>query len=298
MKLFRYDAAMQTLALVLIVLSALMHALWNLLVKKSSDKTVFIWWMFVSAFCLMTLVTWGLDLFPHPTPRLLGLACISAVCFVLYHWLGGYAYREGDLSVTYPLAQTSMIYVPIWGVLLLREQLSVTGIGGILLIVIGAYCIQLKGLGLADFRRPFMQLGERSVQAALLAGFIYSLGAIVDKTGVGDYSAYQFTYVLVLFMVLLMTLNLLRPGYRGRILNVLKINPWLVLCAGPVVFASFISFRMGLQLAPVSYAVPVRQIGLLFGVLIGLIFLGESCGRIRLTSVGLILFGVVLVWHG
>jgi drug/metabolite transporter (DMT)-like permease len=289
---------MHSYALLLIVFSALMHAVWNLLVKKSRDKTVFIWWMFVNSWLLMTLTTCAFDLFSQPSPRMVLLAAISAVCFVLYHWLGGYAYREGDLSVTYPLAQTSMIYVPIWGVLFLREQLSPVGVCGIALIVFGAYCVQLKGLSLADFRRPFMQFGDRSVQAALAAGFIYSLGAIVDKTGVGTNSAYQFTYVLVFFMLLFMSLNLLRPNYRGRVLAAWKTDLKLILIAGPVVFASFMSFRFGLQLAPVSYAVPVRQIGLLFGVLIGLFFLGESCGRIRLTAVGLILAGVVLVWHG
>jgi drug/metabolite transporter (DMT)-like permease len=289
---------MHSLAFLLIVFSALMHALWNLLVKKSSDKTVFIWWMFISAWLLMTLTTFAFELFPHPSPRMLSLAAISAACFVLYHWLGGYAYREGDLSLTYPLAQTSMIYVPIWGVVFLREQLSLVGVCGIVLIVSGAYCVQLKGLSLADFKRPFTQFGDTSVQAALAAGFIYSIGAIVDKTGVGDYSAYQFTYVLVFFMLLFMSLNLLRPGYRGRVLSAWSSDSKLILVAGPVVFASFISFRFGLQLAPVSYAVPVRQVGLIFGVLIGLLFLGESYGRIRLSSVGLILTGVVLVWHG
>lgn len=289
---------MHSLAFILIVFSAMMHAVWNLLVKQSSDKTIFIWWMFLSAWLLMTVTTFVFDLFPQPSPRMLLLAAISAVCFVLYHWLCGYAYRDGDLSVTYPLAQTSMIYVPIWGVVFLREQLTLIGVCGIILIVFGAYCVQLKGLSVTDFKRPFMQFGDRSVQAALSAGFIYSLGAIVDKKGVGTDSAYQFTYVLVVFMLLLMSLNLLRPCYRGRVLSAWKTDAKLILCAGPVVFASFTCFRLGLQLAPVSYAVPVRQIGLLFGVLIGLLFLGESCGRIRLASVGLILAGVVLVWHG
>jgi drug/metabolite transporter (DMT)-like permease len=36
----------------------------------------------------------------------------------------------------------------------------------------------------------------------------------------------------------------------------------------------------------------------LIGVLIGLLFLGESFGKIRLTSAGMILMGVALVWQG
>jgi drug/metabolite transporter (DMT)-like permease len=71
-----------------------------------------------------------------------------------------------------------------------------------------------------------------------------------------------------------------------------------MLVAGPVVLSSFLCFRLGLELAPVSYALPVRQISLLIGVLIGIVFLKESFGRIRLISATLILAGVVLIWHG
>jgi len=47
---------MSNLAFTLILFSAIMHALWNLLVKKSRQKTVFIWWMFVSSGLMFTLL--------------------------------------------------------------------------------------------------------------------------------------------------------------------------------------------------------------------------------------------------
>lgn len=290
---------MENLALFLILFSAFMHALWNMLVKQSRDKTVFIWWMFLCAFGLMNLYM----LLPgHPFPpvsvRYLTLAASAAVCFVLYHWFTGKAYREGDLSMTYPLAQTSMLYVPIWGMLLLGEKLSLVGVSGILLIVVGAYSIQLRRFSLSELMRPLQNLGNHSVQAALLAGFIYSVGAIVDKQGVSSYSAYHFTYTLVLFMLGYMSLNLLRPCYRGRVLAEWRNSRKLVLWSGPVMLASFLSFRYGLQLSPVSYAVPLRQVSLLVGVVIGIVFLGESFGRMRLASAGLILVGVIFIWHG
>ncbi len=290
---------MENLALFLIIFSAFMHALWNMLVKQSRDKTVFIWWMFLCAFGLMNLYM----LLPgHPFPsvsvRYLTLAASAAVCFVLYHWFTGKAYREGDLSMTYPLAQTSMLYVPIWGMLLLGEALSLVGVSGILLIVIGAYSIQLRRFSLSELMRPLQNLGNRSVQAALLAGFIYSVGAIIDKQGVNSYSAYHFTYTLVLFMLGYMSLNLLRPCYRGRVLAEWRNSRKLVLWSGPVMLASFLSFRYGLQLSPVSYAVPLRQVSLLVGVVIGIVFLRESFGRMRLASAGLILIGVIFIWHG
>lgn len=290
---------MNSLAFSLILLSALMHALWNLLVKQSVDKTAYIWWMFCQSGSLFTLIVL---LVPEPFPpletRLLALAASGAVCFVLYHLFTGRAYREGDLSLTYPLAQTAMLYVPIWGVLLFGERLSLQGVAGILFIVAGAYTVQLRRLSLDEVLRPFHSLGSRSVQAALAAGLVYSFGAIIDKQGVSLYDPLHFTYLLVVCMLLLMTTNLMRPANRGRIAAEWHRHPRLVLWSGPVMLASFLSFRYGLKLAPMSYAVPVRQASLLIGVFIGVIFLGERAGRIRFAATLLILAGVFLVRFG
>ena len=146
--------------------------------------------------------------------------------------------------------------------------------------------------------RPFSSLSNPSVQAALLAGFIYSLGAVIDKTGVQRYSPLYFTYLLVVFMLALMTVNILRPRYRTQIGSEWLENRSLILASGPVMMGSFLSFRYGLSLAPMSYAVPVRQISVLVGVLIGVFFLGESCGRIRFVAALLIMAGVFLIRFG
>ncbi|MDH3999018.1 MAG: EamA family transporter [Desulfuromonadales bacterium] len=289
---------MSTLAFSLILFSALMHALWNLLVKRSGDKTVFIWWMFVSSSILMTLSLPVAGFFPLPSLRVIGLAAVGGACFVLYHLFSGRAYRDGDLSMIYPLAQTSMFWVPIWGILLMGETVTTLGMAGILLILLGAYSIQLKAMAWNEIVRPFRNLFDPAVMAALAAGFIYSIGAVIDKTGVMLYPPFHFTFLLVGFMLLFMSLNLRRERYRGRVMAEFRRNKPLVLISGPVIMASFLSFRYGLQLAPMSYAVPARQVSLLIGVLIGVLFLGEACGRIRFMATMLILAGVALIRLG
>jgi uncharacterized membrane protein len=289
---------MSTLAFSLILFSALMHATWNLLVKRSRDKTVFIWWMFLTSGGLMVLALPLVGTFPLPSWRVIGLAAVGAVCFMLYHLFSGRAYRSGDLSLIYPLAQTAMFWVPIWGILILGEQVSALGTAGIGLILFGAYSIQLRALAWSEVVRPFRNLRDPAVLAALAAGFIYSVGAVIDKTGVMLYSPFHFTALLVAFMLLFMTMNIMRPKYRGRIMAEFRISRGLVIISGPVIMASFLSFRYGLQLAPMSYAVPARQVSLLIGVLIGVLFLGEACGRIRFIAALLILCGVALIRFG
>jgi drug/metabolite transporter (DMT)-like permease len=289
---------MSTLALLLIIVSAVMHAFWNLLVKRSRDKTVFIWWMFIASGCLMNLVLPFAGPFPPLSPRILGLVLAGGACFVMYHLFNGRAYSSGDLSLTYPLSQTSMLWVPLWGALFLGERFSPAGLAGIGLIVTGAWCVQLRALAWREAVRPLRNLGDPAVQAALAAGFIYSVGSIIDKTGVMGYDPFHFTYLLVVCMFLLMSLNLTRQRYRGRILAEWHHSRRLILLSGPVMMGSFLTFRYALKLAPVSYAVPARQVSILVGVLIGTFLLGEECGRIRSVAALLILAGVALIRLG
>lgn len=290
---------MSTTAFTLILFSALMHALWNLLVKRSEHKTAFIWWMFVMSGSMLNLYILFLpEPFPLPSLRVLALAVGGAVCFVLYHLFNGRAYRTGDLSIAYPLSQTAILYVPVWGAFLLNEKLTPVGLAGIFLVLGGAYVVQLPSLSSTDIFRPFRNLGNHSVQFALAAGFVYSIGAILDKMGVMDYSPLYFTHLMVCCMFLLMTCNLIRPSYKGKVREEWRKNARLILLSGPVMMCSFLSFRYGLQLAPVSYAVPVRQVSLLIAVIIGVVFLRETCGRIRFTASALILAGVFLIRLG
>jgi drug/metabolite transporter (DMT)-like permease len=290
---------MSNLAFSLIIMSAVMHALWNLLVKRSRHKTVFIWWMFIATCGLFTA---SLPLIPEPFrwpgSQTIIAIFIGGICYVLYHLLNGRAYQEGDMSVVYPLCQTSMIYVPIWGMLLLGERFSLTGVGGILLVILGTFSVQMQRFSLAELARPFRDFKSRSVRAALSAGFIYSIGSIAEKTGVKHYSPLYFTYFLSHLMLLFMTMNLLRPKYRVLIAEELRESWRPILCSGPIVMASFLTFRYGLNLSPVGYAVPVRQVSIMIGVIIGILFLGEGYGRMRTLSAGLIVAGAVLIRFG
>ncbi|GFO57499.1 membrane protein [Geomonas sp. Red276] len=290
---------MSNLAFILIIISAVMHALWNLLVKRSRQKTVFIWWMFLTSSTLFTLLLpWAPEQFRWPESGTLLMIAVGAVAYVLYHLLNGRAYRDGDLSLIYPLSQTSMIYVPIWGMLLLGEKVSLLGAAGIVLVILGTFSLQMRHPSFSELARPFSDLTSPATRAALSAGLIYSVGSIAEKTGVTHYPPIHFTYFLILSMLLLMTANLARPKYRSLVAAELRENWKHILWSGPVVLASFLTFRYGLNLSPVGYAVPVRQVSIMVGVLVGIVWLRESCGVMRLASASVIVAGAVLIRLG
>lgn len=290
---------MSSLAFALILFSGIMHSLYNFLIKKSHNKTIFIWWLFLTSLGIFTAMLPFLPgPFPHPDAEVLLLAAGGAFCFVLYHLFTGRAYQCGDLSVTYPLSQTGILYLPLWGVWLLGEHLSPIGVGGIVTVVAGAYLLQLRRLTLAELLRPFGSLVDQSVHAALAAGFVYSLGAIIDKIGVTCYHPLYFTFLMVFAMLAIMTVNIMRPCYRTKIVAEWHVNRRFIVAGAPLMMGSFLSFRYGLALSSMCYAVPVRQISVLIGVVTGVLFLGESCGRIRLLGSLLIFTGIFLIRIG
>jgi drug/metabolite transporter (DMT)-like permease len=99
-------------------------------------------------------------------------------------------------------------------------------------------------------------------------------------------------------MLLLMSFNIIRAKYRPLIVEEFRENWRLILASGPVMMASFLTFRYGLNLSPVSYAVPVRQISIVCGVLIGVLVLREPFGKMRVISAMFILAGTVLIRFG
>ncbi len=83
-----------------VLFAALLHALWNSLVKSAGDTfmasaRVALWTGFVAL--LVALVT------PAPFAALASYAGVSAVVHVVYFVLVGRLYRNADLSVAYPL---------------------------------------------------------------------------------------------------------------------------------------------------------------------------------------------------
>jgi uncharacterized membrane protein len=99
-------------------------------------------------------------------------------------------------------------------------------------------------------------------------------------------------------MLGLMTANICRVKYRPMIVEELRGNWRRIACSGPIMMASFLTFRYGLNLSPVGYAVPVRQVSIVVGVVMGIVFLRESCARMRLLSALVILGGAFLIRLG
>lgn len=286
-------------ALLLILLSAVSHAGWNLILKTAKHKLVFNVFMHGAAITLFS--AWWIarhGTIPLPRGPVLPFAAAGGLFFALYHGCLTASYDRIDVSVAYPLTATAPLYIPLWAFIFLGESLSLRGAAGILVVSFGAYILQMREISRIGLLLPLRNLRQPGVVLAVSAGVFYSIGAVVDKRGVTEVDVFLYTYYLdvCLFLFLLANTLLTVPARHFR--EELRGRWGRMVLAGAVLFGSFITYRIALKAAKVSYAVSARQASVVFGVLGGILFFGERFGRIRLLGAALIALGVAFIRLG
>ena len=290
---------MPTSALLLILLSAAMHAGWNLILKTTRHKLAFNVFMHASAIAIFS-VYWLLryGAIPPPAGPVLPLALAGGFFFAIYHACLTASYERVDVSLAYPLTTTGPLYIPLWATIFLDERLSLLGMTGILVVFLGAYIIQMREISWVGLSLPLRNIRLPGVLLAISAGVFYSVGAIVDKRGVTVADVFVYTYYLDIALFLFLLGNVLLTNSRDRFLEEIRTHWPRGVAAGFILFLSFTTYRVGLQAAKVSYATSVRQVSAIAGVVGGILLFRERFGRIRLIGASLIAMGVVCIKLG
>jgi uncharacterized membrane protein len=274
---------MEIYPLGLILTSAFIHVLWNMLVKSSQDKLVFMGWVFLfSALFYFPLFWMNLDTLSIPLTGW-ALIWISGFIHVVYTIILAKAYDEGDLSLVYPLARSAPLFVTLWAVLFLRERLTTMGVMGILLVIVGAYIIGFRTLAWKECMKPLFSLKDKAYQLALLTALLVSFYSITDKLGVHYMHPITFYYLLLL------------PTRYTSIMPEWKRNRRNILLVGAIQFLSYLLILYAMTLTKVSYIVAIRQISVVFAVFMGIAVLKERYGRVRFLASALIFLGVFLI---
>lgn len=122
-----------TLFVVLIILSAaLLHAVWNAIVKTAADRTTMLGLVALGQVLPGALMVM---LLPLPNPESFVYILLSTVVHFGYYFMLGKAYQHGDLSVVYPIARGIVpALVSLWAMALVGEVLPFQAWTGIALI--------------------------------------------------------------------------------------------------------------------------------------------------------------------
>jgi drug/metabolite transporter (DMT)-like permease len=187
----------------------------------------------------------------------------------------------------------------LFAIPLLGESVSLSGACGIALVVCGIWAVHSDGR--LDLR-GLASLGALFAYLTLAATVAYSL---IDKRamhllGESPWSGpapRALVYMVLLYYVhlpLFAALGLRKIGWRA-VPAAIRRETAAVFGSAAFSIASYVLILHVLQTAQVSYVVAVRQSSVLFAVLLGVLFLSERPGRVRLLGAAANVTGVALI---
>ena len=287
---------MSLLALILVLTGSVAHAGWNLLLKRSDNKEVFVWSLLVAGSLLLAplgaVLIW---LYPIAAPGY-WLILATIVVHIYYFVLLGRGYARGDLSLVYPIARgIGPMLVPVLAVLTLGEHIAWPAVLGIVLIIIGIYVVSWWGRFREILTAPLSFLRDGGIRYALLTGLTITVYTLVDKRGVEHVQPILYMYLLTLGVAVGLFPYILRNYGWAPVRREWRAHAWSIVVAGLLVFAAYGLALTAFSLSRVSYVAPAREVSIVMGVLAGVLILKEPFGRGRLLGSAMIVLGLVLI---
>lgn len=298
-------------AAILLIISALTHAGWNLFSKKDDPSTA----SFFLANSFGTLLTvpllaYGKEQIVEMMLSLWPWILLTGLFQTLYFLGLTWAYKRGELSVAYPLARSipSLLVAIIVFLFAKGEPTGIAALIGITFIIAGCFLIPLRSF--RDF--SFGRYGNVAVIAALVAGVGTTGYSLVDdhalafvwagsQGAISNNALLAFYYIGLTGFATIFWQGLLVMGSgEERFLLMRKAaRPLSSFIKGAGIFLTYslVLVSMG-YVTNVSYVVAFRQVSIPIGLLMGIFVLNErTCGP-KITAVILLFTGVVLVGLG
>jgi drug/metabolite transporter (DMT)-like permease len=281
---------MTIFTLSLILISAVLHATWNLLAKRANGGASLIWLYDTCSVLLYAPVVLIFWLLAHPQLSLMRILFIlaSSVLQMAYFLLLQRGYRVGDLSVVYPIARgTGPLLSTIIAILIFHERPSLLALLGTVLVVAGVFII-------ASGKDTFKKKGASTAfMYGALVGVSIAAYTLWDKQAV---STVLVPPLLLYYGTTVIRMLVLAPfalthrdevsmhwhEHRLEVFGVAVLNP-----------LSYIIILTALVFSPVSYVAPTREVGVLFGILLGARLLSEGEVKRRLFAATIIVIGII-----
>lgn len=287
---------MEMLAVALVLISAVMHATWNMLARRSGDPYAF-FFCFNAAAVLLWLPA-AAPLYIRDDIPATGylLILISGCLQVAYFASLGAAYRRGALSLVYPIARgTGVGVVPLVALPLYGERPSSLAAAGILLILTGLALVGMHGYRVT--RRGLEDGAGGAALYAALTGLIIAGYSLIDKRGVRDVNPLVYGYGLILVAVLVQTPFILLRR-RSDVIQEWRRNRVPAVIGGVLSLATYVLVLFALRTANVGVVVPLRETSIVFGVALGIIVLRERLARLQVAAATAIGIGALAIAIG
>jgi drug/metabolite transporter (DMT)-like permease len=285
---------MTATALGLVLFAAVLHALWNLLAKRAGGGPAFVWLYGTTSALLLSPLAGAMAFVQHPRLTLVGLSFTfaSALLHAGYFIVLQEGYREGELSVVYPVARgTGPVLSTIAAIIVLGERPSALALFGAILVAVSVFA-------LARHARESMAGTKRAMTFGLITGVLIAGYTLCDKQAVGPYGVPPLLQQWGTSVGMSAVLAPLVVRRRAEIRQHLRQHLGTIVAIGGLVPAAYILVLTAMSFTPVSYIAPAREVSILIGTIMGTQLLSEGQASKRIAAAVVMFFGLAALALG
>jgi len=268
-----------------VLVAALLHASWNAMLHGNRDRLLSMTWMSIAIGAVSTVV---IMFTPWPASAAWSYIITSGFVHVVYNVTLIRSYRRNDLAQAYPIARgSSPLLVTLGAALFAHEAIGPLHVMGIAMISGGIIAIALEG----------RHVSRAGALAALTTGATIALYTVIDGIGVrlSGGQALAYTAWMFMFYWLMPVLFVAKRGVTALWAPV-RTAPLAVgssLAGGLVSIAAYGIVIWALQSGAMGAVSALRETSVVFAVLIGRTFLGETVSGKRWLACVIVAAGAV-----
>jgi len=295
------------ISILLIVLSAVTHASWNLFAKKDKSSISYFFLSNVAGLLVFSPILFlfynKLTYIPH---NVWVLVFITGFFQAIYYSSLAYAYQKGEMSFVYPVVRSLPVLIIILFMISTGRvnEISSTYILGAVLILLGIFGQSLKEIDINS-------IWSTNNNLLLLFSFMAAIGitgySIIDEKALkilklSDYS-FQFTAPLIymffegfstsFWLAVQITFS---KKERLNLYNDIKCSKKKYVLTGIGVYFTYLLVLFSMMFAKnVSYIIAFRQISIPIGAIFGVLILKEKVDTLKIIGISSVFLGLIFV---
>jgi drug/metabolite transporter (DMT)-like permease len=269
----------------IVLFGAMLHASWNAVLHGNRDRSLSMTWMSIAIATVATLIVLSRS---WPASACWPWIVASGLVHILYNVSLVRSYRRNDLALAYPIARgSSPLFVTLGAALFANEAIGPLQAQGVVMISGGIIAIALQG----------HRVSRAGALTALTTGATIALYTVIDGIGVRLSGGQPLTYTAWMF-VFYWLMPVLFVAVRGlaALWTPVRAEPLAVgssLAGGLVSIAAYGIVIWALQSGAMGAVSALRETSVVFAVLIGRMFLGETVSGTRWLACLVVAVGAV-----
>tara|TARA_Y100000590_G_scaffold425312_1_gene533169 strand:- start:728 stop:1573 length:846 start_codon:yes stop_codon:yes gene_type:complete len=278
---------MTTTVFIAVIFAAIIHSVWNGMIKKHEDKYIALVALVVGHVPLSIIV---LFFTPMISVKSIPYIFISAIFLSCYQWCLLSAYRLEDYTKVYPIARgSSPIFIVIFSLLFFSINISTFELMGVFTISLGIIVLSFQN---------FKKINNYSaVFYAIATGFFISCYSINDGFGGRiSFSPLNYTaWLMILNATVTFPILLVIMKKTDAIKEIFIKGKKIFFVGGALSYTAYTIVVWAFTYAPVPLVAALRETSIIFAILIGSFFLKEKLNLIKIISILIIFVGVILL---